>query len=478
MKRYLILLCWLACLNPAWATKLQATFDYCKFYSPNHGPYIETYLSINGNSLNYVKKESGLYQAELEVTLLFLKGDSISKFKKYLVQSPAVKDTSLAKPIFIDQQRIPLENGLYTLEIQLHDQNSDEEKFKAMQEVDLFFSGEFLEISDIQLYDSIYKGNEASRFSKSGFEFLPYLSNFFPVEVNKIGFYAEIYNTDQALGAEDKYLITFYLENTETGQVVDNYKGFTKKETEQVSAIASNFYIKDLPSGNYHLIIEVRNRNNELMKDRKLFIQRSNPLISTYSPEEKQGTFVEKYTNTDTLAEYIRSLEPISERLELEFVQNQVEDGSLDLMQQYFLNFWVKRDPENPERAWQDYHKEVLKVNKHYSTQIRKGYLTDRGFRYLKYGPPNQIDTRYYEPGKYPYEVWHYYQIDGQTNRRFIFWTRKPATNDFELLHSDANGEIKNPQWRMKLTTGSSTPTNQETRPMDHFGSDTDYLFR
>jgi GWxTD domain-containing protein len=461
------------------AQKLQANFDYCQFHAPTQGSYIETYLSFNGNSLQYVKQKDGGYAGEVEVTFIFNKNDEVDRYKKYVVKSPLTNDTSSERPIFIDQQRILLDTGSYEFEIQLRDLNVESEKFTATQPIHISWNNLIMRMSDIQLFDSLYQVASPTTFSKSGYEIIPYFSTFYPEDVNKLGFYTEIYNSDVALGKDEKYLITYFIENSETGTVVGEYKGFKRKSAQEVNAVANSFFIKDLPSGNYNLVIEARDKQNQLLLANRLFFQRSNPAIATFTPEEKTGTFVERFTSADTLAEHIRSLEPISDQMEVSFAENQLDPSNLELMQQYFLNFWVKRDPENPEQRWNEYHSRVIKVNENYSTALQKGYLTDRGYRYLKYGPPNTIDYRYYEPGKYPYEVWHYYKMENQSNRRFVFWSPKSVTNDFQLLHSDAIGEIRNPQWKLKLTVGNtSMPGNREqTKPANHFGSDTDFLF-
>jgi hypothetical protein len=69
----------------------------------------------------------------------------------------------------------------------------------------------------------------------------------------------------------------------------------------------------------------------------------------------------------------------------------------------------------------------------------------------LQYGPPNTITSQPHEPSTYPYEIWHYYQLHNQRNRRFVFYNRDLATNDYELLHSDAFGEPQDYQWQLKL---------------------------
>ncbi len=119
-------------------------------------------------------------------------------------------------------------------------------------------------------------------------------------------------------------------------------------------------------------------------------------------------------------------------------------------MQQFFLNFWRSRNNADPEAEWYDYKKEVAKVNNDYTTQVRKGYDTDRGRVYLKYGPPNIITESYDEPSAYPYEIWHYYTLgENQRNKKFVFYTYDIVTNDFQLLHSDAIGELSNYRWQV-----------------------------
>ena len=114
--------------------------------------------------------------------------------------------------------------------------------------------------------------------------------------------------------------------------------------------------------------------------------------------------------------------------------------------------FWSKRDPLEPEKAWLDYLDMVNRVNMAYSTQISKGYQTDRGRVYLKYGPPNSISESYSEPTTYPYEIWHYYELaNGQRDKKFVFYTKDIVTNDFSLLHSNVVGELSNYRWQYFL---------------------------
>ena len=70
---------------------------------------------------------------------------------------------------------------------------------------------------------------------------------------------------------------------------------------------------------------------------------------------------------------------------------------------------------------------------------------------FLKYGAPDRIVQSYSEPGAYPYEIWHYYTLGSQRNKKFVFMTLDIVTNDFKLIHSDAVGELNNFRWTTEI---------------------------
>ena len=118
-------------------------------------------------------------------------------------------------------------------------------------------------------------------------------------------------------------------------------------------------------------------------------------------------------------------------------------------MRRFFYSFWSNRSPD-PEAAWVAYRKEVVKVNKLFGCRVMKGYETDRGYVYLKYGPPNTMMDRFNEMDAYPYTIWHYYRAGKYTNRRFVFYQPDLVSNCLVLLHSEVPGEIQNPRWNQK----------------------------
>jgi len=172
------------------------------------------------------------------------------------------------------------------------------------------------------------------------------------------------------------------------------------------------------------------------------------------------------------LREYINSTYPIATGIEKTFIRTSLKTADLKTRQQFFYSFWLSRDPNNPEMAWNLYKEQVYKVQVNFGTPIKKGYQTDRGRIYLQYGPPNTRSAQYNEPSNYPYEIWQYYTLNNnQRNKKFVFYAPDMVTSDFVLLHSDAIGEINNPRWKIDLRSRIySTRDIQDTQVIKAWG--------
>ncbi len=464
--------------------KLNAYLSYSTFFEPESGPYIETYLMVDGNSVKYIKSETGKYQAAIEVVMLFKKdNEEIVNYDKYELLSPELDDTLSVNFNFIDQQRYSLQNGDYNFEIQIGDKHSEADPFISLQPLVINFPNDEVIISGIQLVESYSETEDPGILTKNNYDLLPYIINYYPEQVSKITFYAEVYNTLEELGEGEKFLLTYYLAELDKGEALGKFSQYKKQSSAKVNVVFSEFDISKLPSGNYFLVIEARDKENNLLGSNKIFIQRSNPgiqlSIDDIATMQINNTFVNNITNIDTLREYIRCLMPISSEQEKGFALAHVENSDLEILQKFFYMFWTQQSPLDPERAWLAYLEEVNKVNYAYSTSIQKGYETDRGRTYLKYGPPNAISESYNEPSAYPYEIWHYYFLEnGQRNRKFVFYTKDIATNDFALIHSDVTGEYSNYRWQYFLyqRVDSGFDIDQTTKP-DPWGGNSKKYF-
>jgi GWxTD domain-containing protein len=442
-------------MENALAGNLRAYLSYATFVSPTDGPYVETYISVVGNSVVYHLNESSKFQGAIQITMIFRQDSLIREFKKYELLSPETEDTTMINFNFIDQQRFLLPNGKYNLEIYIADKYKDRLPFKVIEPVEINYPAGQINLSGIQLIESFRKTEETGILTKSGYDFVPFVDNFYPSSMNKLTFYAELYNAEKVLGKGEKFIITTSIKSAETGKIVTIFHKLRKESALDVNIVFSEFDISQLPSGNYYLTIEAHNKDNSLLAQNQVFFQRSNPSIQfnvgDITALDITNTFVDKINNADTLREFIRSLAPISTSIEGTFANNQLKTADLQTLQQFFLNFWLSRNNSDPQKAWELYKIEVRKADISFHTKIKKGYETDRGRVFLKYGPPNTIVDRPYERDAIPYQIWHYYKIGQYTNKKFIFSEPDMITNDFQMLHSDVPGEINNPNWERYL---------------------------
>ena len=104
MKKFLIIAVALFSAKISSGREVAANLTWCAFSTPENKNYVETYLSVIGNSVNYVKNKNGKFQASLDVMLTFTQNDSIRFAQRYTLNSPEISDSTKADN-FLDLQR-------------------------------------------------------------------------------------------------------------------------------------------------------------------------------------------------------------------------------------------------------------------------------------------------------------------------------------------------------------------------------------
>jgi GWxTD domain-containing protein len=105
----------------------------------------------------------------------------------------------------------------------------------------------------------------------------------------------------------------------------------------------------------------------------------------------------------------------------------------LDEREAAFAAFWKSKDPspETEENEWQEeYYRRIRFADLRFATPFRRGWQTDFGMVYVKYGEPDEIERHPFERGSKPYQVWYYY---GQ-RRRFVFVDAK-GNGEYDLQY-------------------------------------------
>jgi GWxTD domain-containing protein len=473
-KTFIVFLAFIACYQVhANAKKLKANLNYATFYAAESGSFIETYLSVAGESVVFAKNQNGKYQATIQISMIFTEDNLVKNFKKYELLSPEVADSTQANFNFIDLQRILLPIGKFNFELTISDKNNPNQKFKNDIPIEINYDDQSVIVSGIQLVESYTKTVQTGVLSKSGYDLVPKVSNYYPASSSKLTIYAEIYNTAKILGDSAKYLISTYIQNAESSKKMQSFTKHKKEKAAQVNTIFNDFDISTLPSGNYNIVIEVKDRENKLVGLNTTFFQRNNPdympTLATHDSTMLLKSFVSAYPD-DSIKQFIKYLRPIAAGYEKEFIDRGSKSASIRTMKAFMYDFWVDRNEANPEGAWLNYLSQVQIVNKiftHGNGKV-KGYDTDRGRVYLQYGPPNTVNENPFDSGHsstlsdnelnkgitgaVPYEIWHYYRIKNQSNKVFVFYNPHLIPKGYELLHSDVQGELYNPQWKSHLS--------------------------
>lgn len=472
------------------SNNITAYFNYAVFNTPSSRPFLETYLTVSGNTVKY-QPVAGGYQASVNISWRILKGTEVVKASAYNLMSPIATD-SLNPPSFIDNQRFSLDNGQYTLELVITDNAYPDKKMNHSEKLVISFKRDKMVYnSDIQILDSYSKASASSTLSKNGYDLIPYSINYFPKKQNTIKFYMESYNIDTVLGKKSKFVYSYYIENSENLLKQHGLSGFQKQSSRVVNPLLAQLDISKLPSGNYNLVIEVRDSVNKIQSQKKWFFQRQGEsrenLDETMTINVKTvEDFFNLYQNTDSLKQFVECLWPRSTSREREWQQTQVKNKNPNMMRSYLVDYWKTEagDSLDPLKTWIAYYKSVLEANALLKCGKQKGYYTDRGRVYLQYGKPDQRTQVNSDPTAYPYEIWQYYRIYDKTtgsfftNKKFVFANFNIADDCYKLIHSDVRGEIYDEKWQFRLVNRTQMNTDiDENKPVKTYGNDFDNIY-
>lgn len=490
-KRVILMVAMLA-MGLSAGAQMQALFGYSTFYLPaENRPYMETYLQVDAWTVAFEELPNGAYRGTVEVTLVVRKQDSVYYVKKYDLNSPTVGALDELDFSFMDLQRFAIGNGLYTVELTLRDKVAGTEPATVEQKVLVDYADGRPALSSLRLIaEATPTQGQGTIFSRNGYDMEPYVSDFYPKTVDELHFYYEIYNIDNEVGSRP-LLTMAYLEQQETGARVEGFQVVARKQSAQSIPVFGSMDISELPSGNYNLVVEARNRDNQTMLIARTPVYRSNPGVKGAPISDFATTFVGKYTSADELNLYIDALMPIASESEKSVGKAVMRGNSIEEKQAFLYRFWTVRSPA-PEAEWLKYKELIDYVQANFSYPKTPGIHTDQGRIYLRFGPPdyvrdeknfvsaNRIGDGYYasphqdntplilntdvqqtanvgsrrslgQVHYLPYILWRYdHPKNDDPKRVFIFWDEH-RSGFYQLLHSNARGEIMEHGWERRL---------------------------
>lgn len=450
--------------------KLKVYTDYNFYTDPALGEYIEIKFQFDANSLVLVK-ENSWFRSKVDVEVQILKDSTRILRKLYAVESPKYQDSIFMD--FFDVKRYPLKPGKYELLLSLKDPNSSQKAIFSKQSIFVPDLHSKTSISDIQVCENIRESSEVTILSKSGYTLFPRLINYFPADCIFLPTYLELYHPFK--DSISLQLKTAFYKQGDTNEIV----GMTRLEQvviQEVTPIIQKNVISNLPTGSYKMVYSLL-KENIIIATSAYYFDRTNETLQYVSTENiVLDPIFQSSIPKDSLSYYLLSISPIANPMEIPIINTLVKENDLDKMRKYMQSFWVITAGRlNAATSWLNYKEQVKMVEKTYSTAIFKGYESDRGRVYLKYGQPSAIAARETSPSEYPYEIWQYDKIKQFSNKRFVFYNPDLVDNHYQLLHSDMQGELKNYRWQQLLTKRNS-PNQNIDDPNDgnkeHYGGE------
>ena len=430
--------------------QIEALFDLKRFQSTDQN-YIETYLYIYGNTIKESVDTSNRKKSVEILQYIENEEKEIVAYKKHTISEEA---DYVQRDGIMDLQRFSIKDGIFNIFIEIKDLNDTNNIEKHQQSFEFNYSTP-THFSDIELLESYWKSDEENndQLTKSGFHMIPLVTNYYGASFNKLAYYFEIYGMDE-FKETSSLLLKQSITKSGTNTIAGQYNKVKKVPTNSITPILNTFNLENLPTGNYDLTLELVSPKNELILSEKIPFQRTNLTnnirIDRLNAVEISNTFA-SYLPEDSIMDFISCLSPIATNLERGIIDKKAENINDTLKKQFFFSFWYNRNPSEPGLEWSKYKSEVKKADQLFGTKVRRGYETDRGRIYLKYGAPNTVTDRPNEPSAYPYQIWHYYKIGKFNNKRFIFYMPDIGSNEYIVLHSNLQGEFFNNNWKVDL---------------------------
>jgi len=453
---------------------VRAYFDYEVFLTPDQKPYVECITAFEGATFSLAPTASGKKAAKANLVLIISQGEKVIDFRKVTVDGPEVDD--FASTDFLSLERFSLPYGEYTITVELSDANTALAPDVFSQKLVINSSNQIAAISDIQLISAYSPTQEPNAFSKSGFDLLPLVSNYFSSEMNNILFYAELYNTDSLFGAGNAFVSTLCIVDKYNNELAE-CKRIKREKAARVIPTLQSIDISTLPTGEYRIRLEIRDRTNQLVVAQEQIIVRNKvEQIAADRPAIPASliatSWAADFTSADTLYEIIRSHIPISGAQDLNTIDFSLKEKNLQEMQSFLYSFWLERNPADPKGGFELYMLDVKACQDNFATKIKKGWETDRGRVYLQYGKPSTRIVRNHDPDYWPFEIWHYYETNNKLHDRRLLFINTTLNTDMELLHSDIPGEVQNADWKRLARSRGMSDVGTVGRNSNNQGTD------
>ena len=427
-------------------------------YQADSNSLIELDFHYYGKSLKrdtiYAAKKPKI-RSSIEVTLLFKRNADIVKFDRYKLNLPVDR----GRTDFLDSRIYSLDPGTYQLEIEFVDHFDTTNVYFHQESLEIpsidFDTAEMSGIKMLARLENFSGVEKDEGFVKHGVVMEPLPHRFYNSRVNTLSYYTEFYRLE-------KLPIEHYILQTEiSSRKKDewNQELTTYQKLDQPSGvvpIAKNIDIAGLPSNTYRVSVRLVDAKKKIWLESSAIFVQSNPYRDSIVQEKLLSGEMNNFFDTVENERVLYSLRALAMKLggqEQETINNMIQKDDYESMKDYLFRYWIEEDPIQPQLAYRDFMRMIDAIDQKFYSGFRNGFETDRGMIYLRYGPPMRIITRENDQGAVPYEIWTYDRVDmfNQVDVKFVFYNPNIAGDQFQLLHSNARNEIRNPQWLTEI---------------------------
>jgi GWxTD domain-containing protein len=430
MVRLSIALLLLLLIIPLWGER-SFVFDVSRFSWNDKITEVEIHYAIPYNLLSY-HDEEGTLKALFKVMVTLENIDTKEVLVDSLERTSVIPSKEVAKErnlVAIEQIKFYFKPGRYRITLDLIDSNTGSKNTKSeIIVVDSLKSA--ISLSDIELATLIEEDTTSGQFTKNGLKVIPNPSGVFGEGRSMLYYYFEIYNLKKD---QNPYSVLYTILD-ETGSVLTTIGPTQREKNDSLlfDVDIGGLNLVAFKEGFYTLKVEIDDGGETTTQVKDFQVRKPSSVVV----DEETPFFSEEELKYVGKIEYLASSKEISE-------YNSLSDtGKVG----FIKRFWIARDPDPTtpfNEGLEEFIKRINYVDDKYSTSFKKGYNTDRGRIYIRYGSPDDVERAYFEIGYKPYEIWEFFSYGGY---RFVF-SDLDGDGDFVLIYSSTPKEPTMPNW-------------------------------
>ena len=295
-------------------------------------------------------------------------------------------------------------------------------------------------LSQIELCTDIRADSAETHFRKGGLRAVPNPGRIFTEAATVAYYYFEVYGLSGSAGT--RLRVSYNTANDSvSGTVVDE----TLSTAAAQAAKTGGVKLDDLPQGDYQLWAQLLDgHGHPLAAASADFTIKRNPMAVMPGTErmQEEQTAMEKEAG-----QYYQRIEYLASGRQMDTYKTLDSIGRREFLRQ----FWKARDtdtktPQN--EALIEHVRRCAYADAQFSEHVSNGLQgsrTDRGRIYIKFGDPEESETKSMQMGSKPVLIWRY--TGGQ---KFIFMDLTGAGR-YDLIYTNAAGERSNHNWQKLL---------------------------